>query len=66
MQQDNRKDNNPARRGFLKAATATGLASPGASAFAQSFGFGGPKNNRLYRASRHSLYALYVESHGAI
>ncbi len=28
--------------------------------------FGGPKNNRLYMASCHSLYALYVESHGAI
>jgi gluconolactonase len=28
--------------------------------------FGGPKNNRLYMASSHSLYALYVESHGAI
>ena len=27
--------------------------------------FGGPKNNRLYRASCHSLYALLVESHGA-
>ncbi len=27
--------------------------------------FGGPKNNRLYLASCHSLYALYVESHGA-
>ncbi|MBA2961444.1 MULTISPECIES: SMP-30/gluconolactonase/LRE family protein [Ramlibacter] len=27
--------------------------------------FGGPKNNRLYMASCHSLYALYVESHGA-
>ena len=39
MQQDNSKDNNPARRGFLKAATATGLASLGAGAFAQSFGF---------------------------
>jgi hypothetical protein len=28
--------------------------------------FGGPKNNRLYMASCHSLYALYVEAHGAI
>jgi gluconolactonase len=28
--------------------------------------FGGPKNNRLYMASSHSLYALYVESHGAV
>jgi gluconolactonase len=28
--------------------------------------FGGPKNNRLYMASCHSLYALYVESHGAV
>lgn len=27
--------------------------------------FGGPKNNRLYMASCHSIYALYVESHGA-
>ena len=27
--------------------------------------FGGPKNNRLYMASSHSLYALFVESHGA-
>jgi gluconolactonase len=27
--------------------------------------FGGPKNNRLYMTSSHSLYALYVESHGA-
>jgi len=28
--------------------------------------FGGPKNNRLYMASCHSLYALYVESHGVV
>lgn len=28
--------------------------------------FGGPKRNRLYMASCHSLYALYVESHGAV
>lgn len=28
--------------------------------------FGGPKGNRLYMASCHSLYALYVESHGAV
>ncbi|MEI6301617.1 MAG: SMP-30/gluconolactonase/LRE family protein [Betaproteobacteria bacterium] len=27
--------------------------------------FGGPKNNRLYMTSSHSLYALYVEAHGA-
>jgi gluconolactonase len=27
--------------------------------------FGGPKNNRIYMAACHSLYALYVESHGA-
>ena len=27
--------------------------------------FGGPKNNRLYLASSHSLYALFVEAHGA-
>ncbi len=26
--------------------------------------FGGPKNNRVYMASCHSLYALYVEAHG--
>jgi gluconolactonase len=28
--------------------------------------FGGPKRNRLYMASSHSLYGLYVESHGAV
>ena len=28
--------------------------------------FGGPKLNRLYLASSHSLYALYVEAHGAV
>lgn len=27
--------------------------------------FGGPKNNRLYMASGHSVYALFVEAHGA-
>jgi gluconolactonase len=27
--------------------------------------FGGPKNNRLYMASCHSVYALYVEAQGA-
>lgn len=27
--------------------------------------FGGPKNNRLYMASSHSLYALYVDAQGA-
>jgi len=27
--------------------------------------FGGPKNNRLYMTASHSLYALYVEAHGA-
>ena len=27
--------------------------------------FGGAKNNRLFMASCHSLYALYVETHGA-
>ncbi len=27
--------------------------------------FGGPKNNRLYMASCHSVYAWYVEAHGA-
>jgi gluconolactonase len=28
--------------------------------------FGGPKRNRLYMTSCHSLYAFYVESHGAV
>lgn len=28
--------------------------------------FGGAKGNRLYMASSHSLYALYVEAHGAV
>ncbi|MDR3388509.1 MAG: SMP-30/gluconolactonase/LRE family protein [Rudaea sp.] len=28
--------------------------------------FGGPKNNRLYMASSHSIYAFYVEAHGAV
>ncbi len=28
--------------------------------------FGGPERNRLYMASSHSLYALYVETHGAV
>ena len=28
--------------------------------------FGGPKGNRLYMASSHSLYAFYVEAHGAV
>jgi gluconolactonase len=28
--------------------------------------FGGAKNNRLFTASSHSLYALYVEAHGAV
>lgn len=28
--------------------------------------FGGPKRNRLYMASCRSLYALYVETHGAV
>lgn len=28
--------------------------------------FGGPKNNRLYMASSHSLYGLYVEAEGAV
>lgn len=27
--------------------------------------FGGPKNNRLYMTSSHSVYAMYVEAHGA-
>lgn len=27
--------------------------------------FGGPKNNRLYMASCHSLYAMHFETHGA-
>src|SRR3979490_1251958 len=28
--------------------------------------FGGPKNTRLYMTSCHSVYALYVEAHGAV
>lgn len=28
--------------------------------------FGGPKRNRLYMTSSHSVYALYVEAHGAV
>ncbi|MET0970907.1 MAG: SMP-30/gluconolactonase/LRE family protein [Tardiphaga sp.] len=28
--------------------------------------FGGPKKNRLYMASSHSVYALYVETQGAV
>ena len=28
--------------------------------------FCGPKNNRLYMTSSHSVYALYVEAHGAV
>src|SRR3954466_8176676 len=28
--------------------------------------FGATKNNRLYMASSHSVYALYVEAHGAV
>lgn len=28
--------------------------------------FGGPKRNRLYMASCHSVYALYVEARGAV
>ncbi|RKK01373.1 SMP-30/gluconolactonase/LRE family protein [Pseudoroseomonas wenyumeiae] len=28
--------------------------------------FGGPKNNRLYMTSSHSLYTLHVESHGSV
>ena len=28
--------------------------------------FGGPKRNRLYMTSSHSLYALYVETRGAV
>lgn len=28
--------------------------------------FGGPKKNRLYMASSHSVYALYVETKGAV
>jgi gluconolactonase len=27
--------------------------------------FGGPKNNRLYMAASHSLYAMYFETEGA-
>jgi gluconolactonase len=28
--------------------------------------FGGPKNNRVFMTACHSVYALYVESHGAV
>jgi gluconolactonase len=28
--------------------------------------FGGPKNNRLYMASSHSVYAYYVEAQGVV
>ncbi len=28
--------------------------------------FGGPKRNRLYMTASHSVYAYYVESHGAL
>ncbi|MNL68972.1 hypothetical protein D3C87_1937740 [compost metagenome] len=28
--------------------------------------FGGKKKNRLYMASSHSVYALYVETRGAV
>ena len=28
--------------------------------------FGGPKSNRLYMTSCHSVYAFYVEAHGAV
>jgi gluconolactonase len=28
--------------------------------------FGGPKNNRLYMTGSHSVYAFYVEAHGAV
>ena len=28
--------------------------------------FGGPKNNRLYMTACHSVYAWYVEAHGAV
>jgi gluconolactonase len=28
--------------------------------------FGGAKGNRLFMASSHSLYALYVETRGAV
>jgi gluconolactonase len=28
--------------------------------------FGGPKNNRLYMASSHSIYSLYVNTQGAV
>jgi gluconolactonase len=28
--------------------------------------FGGPKNNRLYMTACHSVYAFYVEAHGAV
>jgi gluconolactonase len=32
----------------------------------ENLAFGGPKGNRLYMTSCHSVYALYVESHGAV
>jgi len=28
--------------------------------------FGGPKGNRLFMTSSHSLYSLYVETRGAV
>lgn len=28
--------------------------------------FGGPKKNSLYMASSHSVYAIYVETRGAV
>ncbi len=31
-----------------------------------SLTFGGTKNNRLYMAGSHSLYALYVEAEGTV
>ena len=33
---------------------------------AQIWRSGGPKKNRLFMASSHSLYALYVEARGAV
>ena len=66
------------RRDFLKVAAGTSLATLHLHALGRRAGvfrlaercanlcFGGPKNNRLYMTSCHSLYALYVEAHGAV
>lgn len=66
------------RRKFLTTVVGAGAAAIGADALAQAIAhirlpercanlcFGGPKNNRLYMTSCHSVYALYVEAHGAV